>query len=327
MANLTPEQLALFRQYAPALLTGGSSSSMNYTDPSTGLTWAPAYSNGGIDGQGNPTESVLTGYYGGAHDAAGENSKNIYTGYDLNGNANSQFRGNDFSSEFDQQDMMGVIAVLASLYGGAALAGAGAGAGTAAGTGAEFGMGTGAATGSDLSAFYGGLDAGATLGGGASIGGGASLGAGATLGGGAATMGAGGIPYTTAAADSQLASSTLGLPMAGGGSAPAIAVNGGSSLLSGITSSGLLGPAATLIGGALGSQPQSSERTTQNQIDPRLVPYLYGDNGLMPQVQQQLARSTSPERQAGWDAMRNTGLGFMNQPAAGNGFSRFFPTR
>lgn len=310
--TLTPEQLALFRRYAPALLTGGSPASMNYTDPTTGTTFAPAYSNGGIDGQGNPTDSVLTGYYGGARDPAGENSKNAYTGYDLDGNATSQFMGNDFSSEFDKQDMMGVIAVLASLYGGAALAGAGAGgagAGAAAAGATETMPYLSLLEAPSSASYIAGLEPYA-IGGAGAVGGAAGGAAGASLGGAPA--------YTTAAADSQLASATLGLGPVGGATAPAVAA--------GLTGAGSvpswLGGAASLVGGMLGSQPQTRETTSQNQIDPRMVPYIYGDQGLLSGVQQQLARSTSPEARARWDAISAQGMGMLSQPVAGNGFSR-----
>lgn len=358
MANLTQEQIAaLQRELSSGYSTPDGSwvsqSRGSYDDPS-GMNIGMLNSSGvGAEGYGDAGLFGNGMYIGGSGKPF--DPYNIYDAQGADTGRTGQY-GEDFSAEMLALKYMIALAAVGAAGGAMAGAGAGGGASTAVGTGAEFGVGSGAATGADMSAFYGG---GETLGGGATLGGGgtAALGGAATetmpymqlleapasaglepyviggagaaggAAGGAVGAGSGAPAYTTAAADSQLASSQLGLPAVGGGSAPAIAVNGGSSLLSGITGSGLLGPAASLIGGALGSQPQTSERTTQNQIDPQLLPYLYGAAGLMPQVQQQLQRSTSPERQAGWDQMRNAGLGLLGQPIAGNGVSRFAPTR
>jgi hypothetical protein len=53
-----------------------------------------------------------------------------------------------------------------------------------------------------------------------------------------------------------------------------------------------------------------------------LDPYVYGD--LLPRVQGLLAESLTPEKRKGWEAMRQTGIGLLSQPVAGNAFDRFY---
>lgn len=279
-----------------------TSQGAGYTDPS-------GQHIGMLNSSGAPQELFGNGMYtSGNYTPGGQYNVMDAQGADTGRTGNY---GQDWSAEMLALKYMATL--LAAGYGGAAaMEGGAAGAGGGAAAGGSF-------TPAELASFEaGGLGGQGAAGLGAAGAGGGFSG----LSSNSMPLDAGGTPYTTAAADSQSASEALGLPMVGGGSAPAIPVNGGSSLWSSITGSGLLGPAASVVGGLLGSQPQTRESTTQNQIDPRLVPYLYGDNGLMPQVQQQLQRSTSPERQAGWDQMRNTGLGLLQQPIAGNGFSR-----
>lgn len=69
-----------------------------------------------------------------------------------------------------------------------------------------------------------------------------------------------------------------------------------------------------------GEQQQSTKR----EMDPRMVPYIFGGDGsrgLFDYGSDQLARSQSPERMAGWQQMMNRGQGLMGGTVAGNPFS------
>lgn len=98
--------------------------------------------------------------------------------------------------------------------------------------------------------------------------------------------------------------------------------------------------AGALAGGQSGSN--SATQSTQNQIDPRLVPFLYGDGGLLGGVnnlyQQQAAQGglnpmqtaglemqrqtlMNPAYTQGFDQMRSLGSGLMGQGVAGNPFT------
>jgi hypothetical protein len=84
------------------------------------------------------------------------------------------------------------------------------------------------------------------------------------------------------------------------------------------TGSNLLGIGSTLLGAAAGAKGQEQSSTQTKDIPEWLKPYITGDGGLLSQTQQQLAASRSPERMAMNDQIRNTGLGLMNAPRAGN---------
>lgn len=88
-----------------------------------------------------------------------------------------------------------------------------------------------------------------------------------------------------------------------------------------------LGPAATLLGAAAGGQGQQNSTTSQRKTDPRVDPYLFGNNGqpgLLGMTYDQLSRDQSPERLAQRDQMRGVGMGLLSAPIAGNGFNKFF---
>jgi hypothetical protein len=93
---------------------------------------------------------------------------------------------------------------------------------------------------------------------------------------------------------------------------------GAASGLGGLLSGGLGDAlkAAGVIGGAIaGSKEVPGETTTQKTTtDPRLDPYLYGDQGLFPQAQQWYGANktgVNANRQAGWD----TQIGLLTDPA------------
>jgi hypothetical protein len=108
---------------------------------------------------------------------------------------------------------------------------------------------------------------------------------------------------------------------------PELATTMGSGLLNTVKNAvpsglgSLLGPAATLLGAAAGSQPQQTTQSTTRDIPEALKPYVYGQGGLVPSAQslfqQQIAH---PEE---WQKISTQGLGLLSQPIAGNGYAQF----
>lgn len=98
--------------------------------------------------------------------------------------------------------------------------------------------------------------------------------------------------------------------------------------------------AGTIAAGALaGSQPGGGgTATTQSRTDPRIDPYIYGDDGLLAQAKQWYQANNGPNanQQAGWNAqlgllndpaaitrrqqMSQSSMGLLSTPVAGNGF-------
>jgi hypothetical protein len=311
MATLTPQQIAALQAY----YGGGGSGAVNpgaYRDANGNIFQNNAPTPTGSDNVGSaPQSSGYLGYTDGDNHVGGSYQR---FGSDGSDQGTGQFQEVNSTKDF----LTAALAAVAMGYGLPALQGGG-GAGAGAGAGSL----------SDLDLMYaGGMDGGATLGGGASIGGGSALGGGGVgmeLGGnvlngelGAGAAGGGAVetmPYQTlmeysptAGLETLSTSSLLGIPS-------------------------WLGPAATLLGAAAGSQPRAQSQTTQSQIDPRLANYIFGDGtggsnlGLLGQVQAQLGRSQSPERLAQNDSIRQSAIGLLGQPMAQNGFSRFFPGR
>jgi hypothetical protein len=277
-----------------------TSQGAGYTDPS-------GQHIGMLNSSGAPQELFGNGMYtSGNYTPGGQYNVMDAQGADTGRTGNY---GQDWSAEMLALKYMATL--LAAGYGGAAaMEGGAAGAGGAA-AGGSF-------TPAELASFEaGGLGGQGAAGLGAAGAGGGFSG----LSSNSMPLDAGGTPYTTAAADSQAASDALGLPMVGGGSAPAVAANGGGLL------TGFGGPIASIVGGLLGSQPRETEATRTTQIDPRTASYLFDQGGLFPGTQAQLQRSTSPERLAQNEQMRSAAMGLLSQPVAGNGFSRFFPGR
>jgi hypothetical protein len=134
-----------------------------------------------------------------------------------------------------------------------------------------------------------------------------------------------------AAVDSQLANAALGSEafitpaMTGAAMANVPNIVNAGSTLSGLLPSldTALKVGGTIAGGIAGSKGVESESTTRRQTDPRVDPYLFGDEqtpGLLKLTQQQLARDTSPQAQALWESMKSKGMGLLNSPMAPNGF-------
>jgi hypothetical protein len=143
----------------------------------------------------------------------------------------------------------------------------------------------------------------------------------------AAAGGLGGVTYGATGPSAFL----QGAGITGGGTGAAGALTGGSALTNvlaggaGAGLGGLLGPAATLLGGLAGAQGQDAEQTTKRDIPDWLKPYITGENGLLAQANSLLQKQMAPGYLAGYDQMRSAGQNLMNTPQVGNGFSRFFP--
>lgn len=135
--------------------------------------------------------------------------------------------------------------------------------------------------------------------------------------------GAGGFGGTSGSYMSNLISGSgdLGSRVMGGTGAGSTAAGTAASTatnLLGGSGSNLLGIGSTLLGAAAGAKGQDASSSTTRDIPEWLKPYITGQGGLLSQTQQQLTASRSPERMAQWDQIRNTGMGLMNAPIAGN---------
>lgn len=217
--------------------------------------------------------------------------------------------------------------------GGAAGAGAGAGAAAAGSGGGGLGTGSGAFLGEGVASGIPAWDAAAGLGGAAPA---AGAGAGASSGGGGLGTGNGaflgegvasGVPAWDAAAGLGAAAPAAGAGGSGGGSAatsgtppPANPYNAGSYLsaenLANLAKSGgassFLGPAASLIGGLLGSQGQNAESSSTRAMDPRMDALFYGD--LAPRAQGLLG-DQMPKAYAAGNQLLSQGSALLGQQA------------
>jgi hypothetical protein len=97
----------------------------------------------------------------------------------------------------------------------------------------------------------------------------------------------------------------------GGGGPPS-----SSSLLPSGKTLAQLGGAA--VGGLLGNEA-ANQAGGQGGLDPRLEPFLYGQNGLMPMTQGLLQQQAPIAQQAGQQFMQ-FGQGLLGRPVAGNPF-------
>lgn len=287
---LPADVLAYLKTAGPKV--GGALQSTN------GYTFAPTFSGGAASAADGNTRGDFAGV--GINDGKQwYNGQNEYK-YNADGTYGG-FNPIEDPSKSNWVDKYGpIIAAVGPLGLGFGLAAAGVGAaGAGAGAAGGAGLGAGAATGADMSAFYGGLDAGATLGGGATAGeigvGTAAMGAGAGAGEGAAAAGS----VFNPAVDSQLASTQLGITGAQAGAdaaaagIPSVSIPGSgiSSALSSLgvtpqqvasnpsllqqvasklgmdpsTLTSLIGPAASLAGGAIAANGAKSAADTQVQ--------------------------------------------------------------
>lgn len=83
---------------------------------------------------------------------------------------------------------------------------------------------------------------------------------------------------------------------------------------------------APLLGGLLGSQPQTS--TQKQDIPDWLKPYVIGDSthtGILAHTNALLDKQMAPGYMQGYEDMRSVGQGLLHTPQVGNQFSQFFP--
>lgn len=200
---------------------------------------------------------------------------------------------------------------------GVGAAGAAGAAGTAGATGAAGAYGAASSAGMLAPAGLGAASSGTGLWGAGAAGLGGAAGAAGAAGayGAGSSAGMQGLAGSNAAFNGAMAG---GSGLAGVGGAAGGAAGAGGLLSSLGSGSNLLGIGSTLLGAAAGAKGQEQSSSTTRDIPEWLKPYITGNNGLLSQTQQQLTSSRSPERMAQWDQIRNTGLGLMNAPIAGN---------
>jgi hypothetical protein len=146
-----------------------------YVDPETHFVYASVYAVQGVT-QSFDGSQTLMGYVGAP---IGAKPGDMASTYDVDGVKTGEFKIVDTA-----KDPFGMVALLliaamtagAALYGVGILGAAGGAGASSVGAAAGGAVELGTVTGADLGAFYGGLDAGATLGGGASVAGGSALG-------------------------------------------------------------------------------------------------------------------------------------------------------
>jgi hypothetical protein len=309
MSNLTQAQLQAIRaglatQYSAT--GGGEAGSSTYT-PSQytldGMNYVPDGQGGYWGFQDNPdwnSGSLIANYNG-----------TPYTAYDAQGNA----IGSGRLSGIKNDNFM-------STWGPFAMVGAGFGAGLLSGAGMAGAGGSGAFVGEGASS---GIPAWDTAGTGLS-------GSGSAAGGVGAASGASG-GFSPAASDAAFNSATAAGPGTSSGdylmgssagmAAPAASAQAFTKALADQALPTWMKVGGSLLGAALGTQGVKTNNNVTSSMNPQVAPYVYG--GLLPGVQGLLSQQTSPQAQQGWQQVQNTALGLLNQPVAGNGFSRFFP--
>jgi hypothetical protein len=286
---------------------------------------------------------------GSSYGLGGQVNNGTGTGYqgiiDAAGNAvdAESFSYNNGRSGFKNNPLAYIVpAFLAMVGGGAAMTAAGAGAGAAGLTGVDAAMADLVAAGGLTPASMGGIGADALLGG-------ADIAGSGLLGG----EGLAGTPWTSAAADSQLANlggdavwgsagngmtgatvasgvpSAVDLGSLGGVMSTGAAASAPGSLIPGTAASALpswaaglpsgvieaLKAAGIIAGAVAGSKTQPGDVTsTQNRMDPRMDPYVYGDQGILKAASDWYAANKSGSNDT-MNQFRNKQLGLLNDPA------------
>lgn len=114
----------------------------------------------------------------------------------------------------------------------------------------------------------------------------------------------------------------------------------GTGLLGSVGATDLAKIAAIGLGAAAGSKPTTTTNTSQSKTDPRIDPYIYGDDGILAQAKNwQQANQTglndqmlqglnmqynvnaNPENMGAYQQMQRLGSGLMSAPIAGNPFT------
>ena len=277
--NLSPEALAWLR--ANQTINGGA-----FTDPTTGLSYAPLLSQAGAQGEagyGNAPE--LAGYYGFTPGKSNTGDAMHLYGTDGQYQNTGEFESGD--SKWMLPAMLALTGLgMTMLPGGVFAGGSGAGGAAAGMDGAAFG---------DAGLMYGGADAASasTLGGGYM--------------GGAGGVGAGGAALGGSAGGAAL-----------GGGATTAATTAAGSLIPGISDKAL-GIGATVLGGLAGNEGTPGQ-TAERKMDSRLDQYVYGD--LLPQAKGLLGQQMPMAQQYG-NQMMQMGSGLLGAGIAPNGFERF----
>lgn len=304
MANtaLSPEILR-----ALGVLSPGNS----YTDPATGMSYSGQYDwqGGGEGGSYGPLQNYN------AVDPTHANVGDPYSIYNPNG---SYSHSHQIEPDRSGRDFLTALAGGAAIFGlGPMLSGAGSGAGAA-------GAGYGGASAAENAYLNSALQGSGAAGGGIGAAGGAGSAVGAAGGAGGASAGIG-----SAAGAAGGAGALSGL----GGAGSALGAVG--SFLG--SNPGLIGAALGALGGATGRAPTT---TDQKKIDPRMEPYIYGENGALERARRlyeanptginstmragmdrQLALINDPATAQGFQNIANRGQGLLNRGVSANPFT------
>jgi hypothetical protein len=342
--NLTPEQLAALQRAYAQMTTPGTQQYGNGGLNVGGLNFGAQYDTSGPSGEaGFGNTHQLQSYYG--SDPAHQNPGDALYNYDTNGNYTNTSQINPDRS---MQDFLTFLAGATGMgLAGGAMTAAAAGAGGAGGAAAG-GLANGAFLGEGVASGVPAWDAAATNAG-LSLTGSAGAGsqfningagtdmasADAVTNGGGVSSTADGNPYASSG-DYTNGSDIMSDTFDANGAHGAAGFGGGtgtwqSALLNAVggSGSGYGRILSSLLGGALGSHGTQTTTSTQRTIDPRMVPYVYGDGtannpGILGYTSSLLRSQMAPGAMQGYTDMQNVGRGLLNQPVAGNGFTQFF---
>jgi hypothetical protein len=307
--NLTREDIA-------RIMSGQAVGPNEYYDPQSGRTYTFRNGDGRYEGdtyiQGDPMEMLATDWAPGRFKDNAEMNGQSMDRYGMGGDylGSETITGLKDRNQF--MDIAKIFAAPVAMYGLQA-AGLLGGAGSAAG-GSGFSL-----AGSDA-AFNAAL---------ANSGGASLMGS---------SAGMVGLAGSNAAFDSALAGGmgTDGIALAAGDGAfnSGLAAAGGAGgmggaggaaggLLSGL-GKGAGGLIATGLGALAGSQGQENEQTSARKTDPRVDPYLFGNDQMQGLMNATQARLMADQGQQGlWESMKSKGMGLLNSEVAPNGFGLF----
>jgi hypothetical protein len=303
--NLTKDDIA-------RIMSGQAVGPNEYYDPQSGRTYTFRNGDGRYEGdtyiQGDPMEMLATDWAPGRFKDNAEMNGQSMDRYGMGGDYLGSETVTGLKDRNQFMDIAKIFAAPVAMYGAQAMGLLG-GAGSAGGSGFSL-------AGSDA-AFNAAL---------ANSGGASLMGSSAGMSGLAGSNGAfdsalaGGMGTDGIALAAGDGAFNSGLAAAGGaGGAGGAAGAGG--LLSGL-GKGAGGLIATGLGALAGSQGQEEEATSTRRTDPRVDPYLFGNETMPGLLNAAQARLMADQGQQGiWESMKSKGLGLLNQPVAPNGFN------
>jgi hypothetical protein len=297
MANLTKEDIA-------RIMSGQAVGPNEYYDPQSGRTYTFRNGDGRYEGdtyiQGDPQEILATDWAPGRFKDNAEMNGQSMDRYGMGGDylGSETITGLKDRNQF--VEIAKILAAPVAMYGAQAMGLVG---GANPVLGAE-GMGS-AAGGSGFS--LAGSDAAFSN----------------ALAGGMGTDGialaAGDGAFNSALGSSGLLDAGMVAPAAGGSAFEAALKGAGAA-----AKNPLLGGLVTGLGALAGSQGAQDEATSTRKTDPRVDPYLFGNEQMPGLLNAAQARLMADQGQQGiWESMKSKGMGLLNSPVAPNGFAAF----